>query len=125
MLNYFLVHILKGLLVPCRTSLYTEGFHRAFNDFLVWWGTKPCACKPFLIIVIIIGRPILYTTTSQRGWCIEAFISILVQPQSQKSLPGGGGVQNLTSQLCLLVLVSSSSSLSLLLLLRLLLRLLL
>ena len=39
-----------------------------------------------------IGRPILYTTTTQRGWCIEAFVSILVQSQSQESLLGGGGV---------------------------------
>ena len=30
--------------------------------------------------------------TTQRGWCIEAFVSILVQSQSQRSLPGGGGV---------------------------------
>ena len=28
-------------------------------------------------------RPILYTTTTQRGWCIEAFVSILAQSQSQ------------------------------------------
>ena len=41
----------------------------------------------------VYGRPILYTTTTtQRGLCIEAFVSILVQSQSQKSLPGGGGV---------------------------------
>ena len=25
-------------------------------------------------------------------WCMEAFVSMLVQSQSQKSLPGGGGV---------------------------------
>ena len=36
-------------------------------------------------------RPILGTTTTQRGWCIEAFVSILAQLQSNKSLPGGGG----------------------------------
>ena len=51
----------------------------------------------FIIIIIIItmayiGRPTLYTTATQRGWCIEAFVSILAQLQSQKSLPGGGGV---------------------------------
>ena len=40
----------------------------------------------------VAGRPILYTTTTQRGWCIEVFVSILVQSQSQTSLPGGGGV---------------------------------
>ena len=25
----------------------------------------------------LFGRAILYTTTAQRGWCIEAFVSIL------------------------------------------------
>ena len=40
----------------------------------------------------IIGRPILYTTTTQRGWCIGALVSILAQSQSQNSLSGGGGV---------------------------------
>ena len=39
-----------------------------------------------------LGRPILCTTTTQRGWCREVFVSIPVQSQSQKSLPGGGGV---------------------------------
>ena len=42
-----------------------------------------------------LGRPILYTTTTQtthKGWCIEAFVSIMLQSQSQQSLPGGGGV---------------------------------
>ena len=34
----------------------------------------------------------LYTTTTQRGWCIDTFASILAQSQSEKSLPGGGGV---------------------------------
>ena len=44
------------------------------------------------------GGPNLYTTTTtQRGWCIEAFVSILVQWQSHKSLPGGDGVWNLCS----------------------------
>ena len=38
------------------------------------------------------GRPILYTTTTQRVWCIEAFVSILAHLQSLKLLPGGGGV---------------------------------
>ena len=28
----------------------------------------------------------------QGGWCIEAFVSILVQSQSKQILPGGGGV---------------------------------
>ena len=40
-----------------------------------------------------VGRPILYTTTTtttQRGWCIEAFVSILAHLQSQKLLPGCG-----------------------------------
>ena len=41
---------------------------------------------------LLFGRPILYTTTTQRGWCIEAFVSIPAHLQSQKSLPGGGGV---------------------------------
>ena len=36
--------------------------------------------------VLLFGRPILYTTTTQRGWCIEAFVSILAQLQSQNSL---------------------------------------
>ena len=45
----------------------------------------------------LFGRPILYTTTTQRAWCTEAFVSILAQSQSQKSHPGGGGVQNLSS----------------------------
>ena len=44
----------------------------------------------------ILGRPILYTTTTttttQRGWCIETFVSILVQSQSRKSLPGSDGM---------------------------------
>ena len=31
-------------------------------------------------------------TTTLRGWRIEAFVSFLVQSQSQTSLPGGGGV---------------------------------
>ena len=39
-----------------------------------------------------LGRAILYTTTTQRGWCIEAFVSILAHLQSLKLLPGGGGV---------------------------------
>ena len=40
-----------------------------------------------------LGRTILYTTTTtQRGWCIEAFVSILAHLQSLKLLPGGGGV---------------------------------
>ena len=47
-------------------------------------GTFPCKG--------LLGRPILYTTTTQRGWCIEAFVSILAQLQSQNSLSGGGGV---------------------------------
>ena len=35
----------------------------------------------------------VYTTaTTQRGRCIEAFVSILAQLQSQKWCPGGGGV---------------------------------
>ena len=52
-----------------------------------------------IIILLIIGRPILYnTTTTQRGWCIEVFVSILAESQSQNSLSGGGGVQNLSSQ---------------------------
>ena len=37
-------------------------------------------------------KTVLYTTTTQRGWYIEAFVSILVQSQSRTSLPGGGGV---------------------------------
>ena len=45
-----------------------------------------------------IGRVILYTTTTQRGWRVEACVSVLVQSQCQKSHPGGGGVQNLSSQ---------------------------
>ena len=40
----------------------------------------------------VIGRPILYTTTTQTGWCTEAFVSILAHLQSRKLLPGGGGV---------------------------------
>ena len=49
--------------------------------------------EPFQTGVLLLGRPILYTTTTtQRGWFIEAFVSILVQSQSQKSLPGAGGV---------------------------------
>ena len=42
-----------------------------------------------------LGRTILYTATTQRGWCIEAFVSIILQSQSQKSLPGGGGVYHM------------------------------
>ena len=47
-------------------------------------------------------RPNLHTTTTtttQRGWCTEPFVSILAHLQSQKSLPGGGGVQDLFSHL--------------------------
>ena len=44
----------------------------------------------------MIGRADSYatttTTTTLRGWCIEAVVSILVQSQPLKSLPGGGGV---------------------------------
>ena len=41
----------------------------------------------------LVGRPILYnTTTTRRGWCIEAFVSTLAHLQYQKLLPGGGGV---------------------------------
>ena len=29
------------------------------------------------------------TTTTQRGWCIEAFVSIIAPLQSQKLFPGG------------------------------------
>ena len=32
------------------------------------------------------------TTTTQRGWCIEAFVSILAHLQSQKLFPEGCGV---------------------------------
>ena len=39
----------------------------------------------------LLGRPSLYTTTTQRGCFIEVVVSILVQSQSQESLPGGGG----------------------------------
>ena len=43
--------------------------------------------------VLVFGRPILYTTTTtQRGWCMEAFVPILAPLQSLKWLPGGGGV---------------------------------
>ena len=45
----------------------------------------------------LLGRPILYTT--QRGRCMEAFVSILAHSQSQKLIPGGGGVQNLSCHL--------------------------
>ena len=38
------------------------------------------------------GRAIIYTTTTQRGWCIEAFVLNLSHLQSLKLLPGGGGV---------------------------------
>ena len=38
------------------------------------------------------------TTTTQRGWCIQAFVSILAHLQSQKLLPG---VWNLSSHLLL------------------------
>ena len=44
----------------------------------------------------LFGRPNLYTTTTQRGWCIKAFVSMIVLSQSQKTLPGGG-VWNLSS----------------------------
>ena len=43
-----------------------------------------------IIMMIIIGRPNLYTTTTQRGWCIEAPVSILAHLQSLKLHPGGG-----------------------------------
>ena len=50
------------------------------------------------LIPATFGRSILYTTTTtQRGLCTECSVSILVQSQSHKSLPGGGGVQNLSS----------------------------
>ena len=42
---------------------------------------------------------ILYiTTTTQRGWCLEVFVSSIKHFQSQTSVPGGGGVQNLSPQ---------------------------
>ena len=44
------------------------------------------------ILFPLFGRPNLYTTTTQRGRCTEASVSILVRSQSRKSLPGGGGV---------------------------------
>ena len=46
---------------------------------------------PIRDMVEVFGRPILYTSTTQRGCCMEAFVSILVHSQSQTSLPGGGG----------------------------------
>ena len=55
--------------------------------------------EPFQTGGLLLRRPILYTTTTttQRGWCIETVLSILAYLQSQKPLPGGGGV-TLTSQ---------------------------
>ena len=40
----------------------------------------------------VFGRAILYITTTQRLWCVEAFVSILAHSQSQILFPGGGGV---------------------------------
>ena len=40
--------------------------------------------------ILIFGRAVLHATTTQRGWCIEAFVSILAHLQSQKLLPGFG-----------------------------------
>ena len=41
----------------------------------------------------VMGRVNLFTTTTtKRGWCIEAFVSIQTHLQSQKLFPGGGGV---------------------------------
>ena len=51
-----------------------------------WLPDRPAEEPPYF------GRPILYTTTTQRGQCIEEFVPILVQLRSQTSLPGGGGV---------------------------------
>ena len=49
--------------------------------------------------IVIWEKYILYTTTTtQRGWCVEAFVSSTVQSQPQTSLPGGGGVQNIFPQ---------------------------
>ena len=44
---------------------------------------------------LFFGRPILCAAaTTQRGLCVEAFVSILSQSQSQKSLPGGGDIES-------------------------------
>ena len=59
--------------------------------------TIPIPWDPISSLLKYFGRLNLYTTTTQRGWCIEVFVSILVQSQSQTSLPGGGGVENLSS----------------------------
>ena len=67
--------------------------------------TMSCPVLYYHIIsycIIIFGRPILYTTTTttttQTGWCTEVFVSILAHLQSRKLLPGGGGVQNRSSE---------------------------
>ena len=60
--------------------------------------TSTCSCKRDPCNTSIVPHyrmltnklPIPYTT--QRGWCREVVVSILVQSQSPKSLPGGGGV---------------------------------
>ena len=51
-----------------------------------------------IMLRIIIGRSILYTTTTQRGWFTEADVSILLESQCNKTFPGGGGEWNLSSQ---------------------------
>ena len=49
-------------------------------------------------ILSLFGIAIVYTATTQRGWCTEAFVSTLTHLQSQKSLPGGGDVLNPSSR---------------------------
>ena len=39
------------------------------------------------IVMFLLGRVNLHTATTQTGWCIEVFVSILAHSQSQKLLP--------------------------------------
>ena len=57
------------------------------------WRRPPYARFTYAYIGEV-GRATLYTTTTttQRGWCMEAFVSILAHLQSHKFFPGGGGV---------------------------------
>ena len=74
-------------LVCDRTINYQESTR---DGYCLAARIKPCAR---------LGTLILYTTTTtQRGWCIEVFVSILAHLQSLKLLPGGCGVKNLSSQ---------------------------
>ena len=55
-------------------------------------GAGFLGAPPISLMLFAVSPRSTTTTTTQRGWYIEAFVSILARLQSQKWPPGGGGV---------------------------------